>query len=364
MPRIVASGLTDILANGYRRDALEIYLADGTIRRLSRGAVTRSGNVYANSIQSVGEIKNSIGSPVNRLEIKCQNIDSTLGGDVASSLRKLTYAFARYTRDYVSHRGVDSVTEADPFFGVVSGVTATEKDISYEIVSDLESIGKVLASRTFSPRCPWVYKNGIECTSTSGLGACPKDLTSCIARGKPWEHGGWEFFENPVSEPPGPDINPPGGGGDCFIQDTLINTENGYVPIDRIEVGQRVMAFDELTGIILPQKVIGTTKTKYTGPMTTFEFYATGFPITMKPTHRIFTGTEMRIADNWEINDLAHYIPPTGKIPSTLGSRTKLRSIGVGQVSDIYVYNLQVEHFATYFAGGIAVSNSKPITLS
>lgn len=364
MPRSLATNMDILLPNSYRRDAVEIYLADNTVKYLSRGAVTRGADVYTNCIKTIGEITNSINAPVNRVSFSCQNIDSILGLSMANELRLLSYAFARYSRDYVGWKGAGTgltAVEQDQFFGVVAGVSANETEINYDLVVDLESIGKVIASRTFSPKCPWTYKNGIECNSVSVLTSCPLHRAACEERGVEWEMGGWEFFEDPVATLPGLPVNPHDGTGYCFIADTLVWNSSGYTPIQMVKVGDRVYSFNKITGVIETKKVYNTSKTKYTGDMFKFSFES-GREFVVKPNHPIWNSKQkMVMAKHWSIGDVAGYSNDELLLNDYSWRGTKLTEIEVRHVTDEWVYNLSVEDNADYFAETIGVSNSKPV---
>ena len=105
MPRPLNSNLAQILPAYKRRDTLDIYLNNGQTLRLSRGNVIRgSVLVYQNWIRSVDELRFSTESSIDRITITCQNVDSTLGFNLASNLRLLDYALADYGKIYESLR--------------------------------------------------------------------------------------------------------------------------------------------------------------------------------------------------------------------------------------------------------------------
>lgn len=223
MPRTPSETLETILPASKRRETLTIYLADDSVLYLSRGAVTKtiegSPVTFQNKIREISGLRQSIDSGVDRITITCENISGTLGNNLASNLRLFDFAFAVYGRIYESIRDSE-VTETieTVFSGVIADVLPGETHIDFEIIADYESLGAIVGGRTLSPRCPWKYKNGIECTSESSETDCSKTRAACVVRGKEYQFGGTEFFEEPVATVPAGDgsgigTGTGGGGG-------------------------------------------------------------------------------------------------------------------------------------------------------
>lgn len=213
MPREWSSTFQQIHAGYRRRDTLDLYLADDTILRLSRGAVVRGSDTYSNVIRSVSDLRTSIDAGVDRVTVVCQNVDSVLGIDLASDLRLFDYAFGDYGRQYQSIRTPANVVDIPQFFrGVVANCEADEEQISFELIVDYESLGSVLASRGLGPRCWWINQGGIECNATQ---PCAQTRFTCTSE---HEFGGWEFFQEPAGTLPGAggleDIDVGSGSGD------------------------------------------------------------------------------------------------------------------------------------------------------
>jgi hypothetical protein len=217
MPTTISPTLEEILPASKRREMLEIYLNNGEKLYLTRGNVPidpESPLNYQNKIREVSELRRSIDGAIDRITITCENITSDLGFDLASNSRLLDFALAIYGRQYVSIRDEELIETLPTIFpGVIANVDADESHIEFELIADIESMGPILAARSLSPRCPFCYQNGIECTSTSSETDCPKTREACKLRGKEWEFGGTEFFEEPIPTPPsGGDGGGIGGG--------------------------------------------------------------------------------------------------------------------------------------------------------
>lgn len=221
MPVEISETLAEILPASKRRDTLDLYLADGTVLRLSRGKVIRlitgSPVEYLNYIRSVSELKRSLELAIDRLTITAQNINSELGFNLADDLRLLDYAYAEYGRVYESIRDGELIEDITMIFrGVLANAEATETRVEYEIIVDYDSMGAIVATRTCGYRCPFTYKDGVDCTSESELPDCKKTRAQCKERGKEEEFGGCEPFEQTISTPPSGDgsgIGTGSGGG-------------------------------------------------------------------------------------------------------------------------------------------------------
>lgn len=359
MPRTWSTDLQTIHQAYHRRDTLDLYLANGTVKRLSRGAVVRSGNTYLNYIKSVGDMESSVEKSVDRLTISCQNVNSILGFDLASNLRLLDYAVADYGKIYQSVRNPVLIDDDSQVFrGVVANAEATETDFSLELIVDYESLGKILASRGLSARCSARYKNGIECTSASSLVDCPKDRPACKIRGKEWESLGWEFFEEPAATAPGTGGGGI-GGGNCFTGDVLIWTpKRGALPIELIYkefyAGKRdVYSFHEYSGEVVEDEIIAVKKHRVKGYFT-FEF-EDGTIINVTSEHRFWRG-------------LGKFVSADSLVCGLLLRRydkfwNEVRLVKIKWNSDIeaIVYNLHVRYNQTYFANRFGVHNYKDI---
>jgi hypothetical protein len=355
MGRNWSATLQEIHKAYIRRDTLDLYLNDGNVRRLSRGSVTRGGHQYLNYIRSVGDMAASIEKSVDRINIRCQNVNSVLGFDLASSLRLLDYAVADYGKIYQSSRNPALIEDIQVFCGVLANAEVDEEYFNIELIVDYESLGAILASRGLSTRCVAHYKNGIECTTTSLLPDCPKDRDACKLRGKEWEHLGWGFFEEPVPVPPGTG-GPRIGGTTCFTGETQIWTPlRGDVPFaeifDDFFKGKRdIYSFDELTGEIFEDEIIEVKKHEVIGH---FTFSFDDALINVTPEHRFWLGFgKFQRADAFSRNETLKRFDKRW---------TKMPIVKIRWNSDVKtdVYNLHVRHHQTYFANRFGVHNYK-----
>lgn len=357
MPRNWSNNLQNNIFPAYRRrDTLDIYLNDGQTLRLSRGSVVRgSVLVYNNWIRSVDELRFSIDGSIDRITITCQNVNSLLGFDLASNLRKLDYALVDYGKQYQSIRNPAIPVEDFPqvFRGVLANAETDEQNITFELIVDYESLGAIVGSRALSPRCWWTYKTGPECTSTSGEATCPQTRSACVKRGVEKDFGGWEAFIEPVSSPPGSGGNDGGGIGTCFTLDTPVWTPAGEVPIGELRAGQRIVSFDEKTGEVnFDDEIIEVLDHEATG-FYTFEFEHG--PLNVTPEHPLLVANNIFVlADMFQMGD-------TVRVVKDAWFDSALKRIRWNSDQKVKVRNLHVRGNQTYFANRCGVHNVKPI---
>jgi hypothetical protein len=370
MPRTESANLTEIFKAYRRRDTLNLYLNNNTVLNLSRGAVTRGATVYNNSIASVEELRYSIDTPVDRVTINCQNVNSLLGFNLASNLRLLDYAIADYGRQYQSLRNPSLVEDYPQYFrGVLANAEADETRIGFELIVDYESLGAILASRGLSPRCWWLYKNGIECTSSSAEPDCPKTRDACGKRHnstiKDAEHGGWEYFEEPTQTLPGDGENDGGGigGGTCFTGDTLILTPGGEIPfaelLPRFQLGLKsIYSFNPHTGEVESDEIEEIFVHQATGHFTFALEHAT---VKVTPEHPFLIDWGLfKPADGFSRLDTTKaYINAAEHLSSAVWRDSKLLKIKWHSDVRETVYNCRVKKNATYFANRCGVHNRK-----
>ncbi len=369
MGRDLPENLDTILPACTRRQTLDLYLADDTALRLSRGAVIRdidgTPTTYLNQIKSLSEMRYSLEDSIDRVTVVCENITTTLGLNLASNLRLLDYATVKVGKIYQSKINPSLIVDIpDEFVGLVSNGEANETEISFEMITDIEALGSIIASRAFSPRCWWLYQDGINCTASGGPLECPKTRTACIARGVEHEMGGWEFFEDPSANVPGSGGNEGGGieppEHPCFVLDTNIWTPRGDVPIGDLPLGKQaegmpIVSFDPITHEVnYHDEIVEVHEREYTG---IFKMTFSTSSLGVTPLHRLFLGfNKFKVADDFSINDNA-------KAFTKSWVDTPVKNIKWNSDLTVKVRNLTVKKNQTYFANRIAVHNAKPIIL-
>jgi hypothetical protein len=142
------------------------------------------------------------------------------------------------------------------------------------------------------------------------------------------------------------------GGYTCFAAGTPIATPSGDVPIDRLNVGDLVLAYDEVTRAVVPRPVVRTFA-----------------HADQQPGHlRLEDGRVLEVTDNHPV-----YLPERGTYADagTVANETRLLVLnGTTTTSGIAdgflpdpsvslqtVYNIEVAEHHNYFAGSVLVHN-------
>lgn len=355
MPRTWDADLQTIFQAYKRRDMLSIHLNDGSTLNLSRGKVTG----YSNWISSISDYTSTLDKAVDRIGFAAQNVGSTLGLDLASDLRLFDYAVAEYSKQYQSLRNPALSQNIDVFRGVLANAEADEKSFRAEMIIDYESVGATISSRGLSPRCWWTYKNGVECPSVSALATCPRTREGCVKRGVEYAFGGWEFFERPVSTPPGKTLTP---SLPCFTLETPVWLTSGDFPIGELPLGELrdpipCVSFDPITGEVDHEdEIVRVWEHDATGYFTFI--YGDGRELNVTQDHRLWCGSWLvnawKAADQWRIGD-------KGWKNEGLWKPERVMMIRWNSDKSEKVRNLTTRKNHTYFANRIAVSNSKGI---
>jgi len=139
-----------------------------------------------------------------------------------------------------------------------------------------------------------------------------------------------------------PEPTSPSSPGGCFLAGTKILTKNGYKTIEKIDIGEEVIAYDE------------STKTQKLGKITkTFshenvpEYLVINDKLRVTPNHPIFVNGEWETASKIKRGD---------KLLKKNGDLVTVKNIKVF-ADKVTVYNLEVEDYHTYYAEDYLVHN-------
>jgi hypothetical protein len=141
-----------------------------------------------------------------------------------------------------------------------------------------------------------------------------------------------------------------GVGGDiggCFVQGTLVSAGSGFLPIDEIDVGAEVLAYDLDKREVKRRKVTRV----YRGESESVLVLDFGFDqVSCTPRHRFFT-SEWTAAENLHPGDM---------VLCRDGNSLRLQSVKVDDVHQP-VFNFSVQTNHNYFVGsaGLLVHNDK-----
>lgn len=359
MPRDWSTDFQTIFEAYKLRHTLDLYLADDSALHLSRGSVVREIDEeeveYLKYIRSVDDLSSSLEQTVDRITIKCQNVNSILGFNIASNLRLLDYATADYGKVYQSLRNPALIEDIPQMFrGVLANAEADEQFFNVELIIDYESLGLIIASRGLAPKCPWWFKNGLECQSASVSDSCAKTRKACKKNLYEFGFGGWEDFEEPTNSAPGSGTG--GGGiGSCFTGDTLIWTPQGSIPIGeipaRLKRGEKsCFSFNPKTGEVEEDEIVKVFRHEVTGYFT-FDFEHSSLNVT--PEHRLFTALDtFVVADKFKRSDTVRAFIETW-------FDSPLKRIKWHSDKQTVVWNLHIRKNQTYFANECGVHNNK-----
>jgi hypothetical protein len=148
-------------------------------------------------------------------------------------------------------------------------------------------------------------------------------------------------------------------GGGCFVAGTRVTMADGtHKPIDKVRVGERVLAFDESTGRVVPAAVTQVYvhpdwKDRAAVVLVNGRLQATA-------NHLFFVNGTWRRADELQVGDLLRQLTPLGidAGPARNTLSEAVASLAPLPGADI-VYNLEVATYHTYFAEGLLVHNMK-----
>ena len=135
----------------------------------------------------------------------------------------------------------------------------------------------------------------------------------------------------------------------CFVAGTLVTTEDGQEPIEEIEVGDRVLSENELTGEVAIKTV---TETYVNETDELIHICVNGETISATPTHPFYVDKlGWTLARSLRAGDVL--VLSNGELVTVEWVQHEILE------SPIKVYNFEVEDFHTYFVGecGVLVHN-------
>jgi prepilin-type N-terminal cleavage/methylation domain-containing protein len=154
------------------------------------------------------------------------------------------------------------------------------------------------------------------------------------------------FFENysggMPDRPPGYGGGGGGGGEGCFLSDTpILMSDGSFKPIQDVKVGDKIIAFDEETGEFKEDKVVKFFQHKAD------EYLIVNDKLKVTKNHPVYSD------GNWvEIGSLKE----GDNLLSSKGEPERIASIKEIKET-VLVYNLEVNPYHTFIAGGIVAHN-------
>jgi hypothetical protein len=159
------------------------------------------------------------------------------------------------------------------------------------------------------------------------------------------------------------------GGFGCFEKGSRVATPDGSVPIESLEIGDTVFAFDERSATVVPRRVTATFihKVRASGRLS----LADGRVLRVTAEHPIYDADRRDYvrAEQFDGNDSLVTLAETQGPQETFGSRTRATAapaLNLTQTNDAgfvtlpeltTVYNISVEGLENYFVEGVLVHN-------
>lgn len=198
---------------------LDLTLVDTTQYHVATSAFTVDSRTYTADLRISGELKQSISSSPNRINVTIQNVDKVFGGIVTDE--DLVKAVAVVGRYYADDDGTNPTEWVELFRGEARPTGLDEMEVRLEVLHDLVAAGYCIASDTLAENCQWVYKHAGTCGFAGAATTCNKkrrSLDGCegkIVSGtttNEYRFGGMEFPDIQTATIPSGDTGDGGGG--------------------------------------------------------------------------------------------------------------------------------------------------------
>lgn len=215
---------------------VEISFPNAPVYRFATSPLTINSLVFTNDLENVGEIRQTLENPVDKVSIGLQNKDRLLGIDIAQNWQQWRHAEAVIGRLYQNKSG--SLAQwVEMFRGAVQQPDASDLQVVFDVVTDTIASGNIVADRTLAVMCPFKYKDPKTCGYTGPLPTCNfllKSAGGCDGHDNSHHFGGTEHrYQLDVSPP-----MPGGGDGGGIViitcpridQYVLVEGSNGVKP--------------------------------------------------------------------------------------------------------------------------------------
>lgn len=223
MGRVISGTLASILSPAKREldYTVDIVFPDATSFHFGTSPLTSvNGHNYTNDIESIGEIRQTLESPTDRVAIAIQNKDRVLGQHVAAFWQLWRTATAVVGRYYyqIGDDGLRTGTNEwiEIFRGGIQRPNANDKQVTFDLIPDTTSPGQIVCTHTEAVNCTWVYKDPRTCGYSGGLTSCDhtlKGVNGCDVHANSHRYGGTEHRYKTDLSIPGTGGSGGGGGG-------------------------------------------------------------------------------------------------------------------------------------------------------
>jgi hypothetical protein len=248
MGRPFTGSLATICASGTKRDidfTLDITFPDASVFHYATSPLTAvHGFNYTNALEDVGEQRQTIEGPVDRVAIGLQNKDRVLSQHLAVNWQIWRTANAVLGRYYYQINAAGQRTGTNVwmqmFQGAVQKPNADDLKMTFDLIPDTTSPGQIICNRTEAANCGFRFKDALTCSYSGGLTTCNHQLKStggCDGRNNSQHFGGTEHRYQPDTSVPGTGgaIDPPFHPPTCPRIDQFVRVRgDGDVPITKM----------------------------------------------------------------------------------------------------------------------------------
>lgn len=186
---------------------------------------------YISDLRHADDLKQSVFSPPDRVNISIQNVDKNFGGWVQDEV--FAQSVAIVGRYYTDPRGVLPAVWVELFRGEARPTGMDEGGVSIEVLHDLAAAGYCVAEWSLAENCQFKFKQADTCGYSGVLTTCNKKRKSpagCFGRDNEHHFGGMEFPDAQAASAPATGGDPdPGGYPTCprVDQYVLIKSADG-----------------------------------------------------------------------------------------------------------------------------------------
>ncbi len=225
MPRSISTNFQQILDGPLPRVnwTIDIKFPNSTSFYFGTADLALAKATYTNDLQSVGDIRQSLESPMDRVRVSVQNHDRVMSEHLIDNWKLWRRAEAVVGRHYVGGANYELEEWKFMFQGVVQQPEADDFTLQFETVTDTVATGQIVCARNLDPRCWFVFKASGTCGYVGSETECNHHLKStggCDGRNNAEHYGGMEHRYKPAQSIPGSGTNPseppiggPIGGG-------------------------------------------------------------------------------------------------------------------------------------------------------
>ncbi len=159
MPRSSSPTLENLLPGCETQSTIDITLRDDTHRYFWTGdeEIELDGQTYESFLKKIGELRQTVGEAVNRVQATISNVDRVFGLIVAANSRKTELTDVIVRRLYQDLEDAEIFEHRHFFTGKAANSEVNEQFVLLDVISDLTAAGTCIATETLTPTNGWVF---------------------------------------------------------------------------------------------------------------------------------------------------------------------------------------------------------------